>query len=213
MFTFDNIEYGGFLKIPALDIEERRITTLIGPSGSGKTTILRLLNKMISPTRGRINWNGQDLALLDSVAHRRRVVLLSQNPAVFPGTLEENLNAGLVLRREQPANESRLKGVLEQVGLDKPLDAPAGKLSGGEKQRMALARVLLLDPEVCLLDEPSSSLDEETAVALHDMLARYIKESGKTMVLVTHSGTVAEKYSDVIIDVTPGGLIGGVSRL
>lgn len=212
MFRLTDVKYADYLNIPELQIEGGLITTLFGPSGSGKTTILKLLNKLISPTSGQVLFNGRDLSLIDSIEHRREVVMLSQDPVVFAGSVRENLNAGLVFRQQPPRDDAKLKHLLEQVKLDKPLDAPAGNLSGGEKQRLALARVLLLDPRVYLLDEPSSSLDDETAVLVHDMLVRRSRAENKTMVFVTHSRSIAESYSDVIVRVAPGGFIGGIDK-
>ena len=208
MFVLENVRYAGFLDIPEMVIEKGRITTLFGPSGCGKTTLLRLLNKLISPDEGRVIFDGRDLDEVNSVELRRKVVMLSQNPVVFPGNLRDNLNVGLAFRHEKPADDSRLRHLLEQVKLEKDLGTSPVKFSGGEKQRMALARVILLDPEVYLLDEPSSSLDEDTAGFVHDMLVRHAEVNGKTMIMVTHSRMIAERYSHVIVRVSAGGIIG-----
>lgn len=204
MFEFIGVRYKDVLDIPTLYIEKEKITTLVGASGSGKTTILKMLNKMISPTQGRILFNGMDLRQINSVAHRRRVTMLSQSPAMFEGTIRDNLNAGLRFQgRELPGDEV-LNRVLERVKLKKPFDSPVNTLSGGEKQRLALGRVLLLNPEVYLLDEPSSALDDETAEIIIQMLIEHVKTEKKTIVMVTHSKTIAEKYSDTIIEISEG---------
>lgn len=204
MFEFIGVRYKHVLDIPTLYIEKEKITTLVGASGSGKTTILKMLNKMISPTQGRILFNGMDLRQINSVAHRRHVTMLSQSPAMFEGTIRDNLNAGLRFQgRELPGDEV-LNRVLERVKLKKPFDSPVNTLSGGEKQRLALGRVLLLNPEVYLLDEPSSALDDETAEIIIQMLIEHVKTEKKTIVMVTHSKTIAEKYSDTIIEISEG---------
>ncbi|PTN36342.1 ATP-binding cassette domain-containing protein [Desulfonatronum sp. SC1] len=204
MFEFIDVQYDNILDLPRLVLGTEQVTSLVGASGSGKTTVLRLLNKMISPTRGRILFQGEDLSQRDSVRHRRDVVMLSQSPAIFEGTVGDNLRAGSRFQEKDPPGDEVLKRLLEQVRLAKPLDEAADKLSGGERQRLALARVLLLEPRVYLLDEPSSALDEETEQLIFDMLTAHVRAEGKTIIMVTHSRAVARKYSDTIIEMSGG---------
>lgn len=204
LFEFLNVKYLDVLDLPSLRIEEGRITAMVGASGSGKTTVLRMLNKMISPTSGRIMYQGRDLAQEESVAHRRDVVMLSQAPALFGLTVWDNLVAGLRFQeREEPA-EQTLTQILEQVRLAKSLQEPAEKLSGGERQRLALARVLLMKPRVYLLDEPSSALDEDTAQLIFEMLTSHARPEGRTIVMVTHSKAAAQDHADMIIEMADG---------
>jgi putative ABC transport system ATP-binding protein len=204
MFELIDVKYRDVLDLPHLFIDGERVTSLVGASGSGKTTVLRMLNKMISPTHGRILFQGEDLRQVDSVAHRRNVVMLAQNPGLFPGTVRDNLNAGLLFQEREPLGDKALSRILDEVRLAKSLGDDANRLSGGEKQRLALARVLLLNPPVYLLDEPSSALDEETEQLIFDMLTGYARAAGKTIVMVTHSRGVARKYSDVVIEMADG---------
>jgi len=204
MFKFIDVKYKDVLDLPTLFIEKERITTLVGPSGSGKTTILKMLNKMISPTQGRILFNGMDLRQINSVAHRRHVTMLSQSPAMFEGSIRDNLNAGLRFQERELPSDEVLNRILELVKLKKPLDSSVNTLSGGEKQRLALGRVLLLNPEVYLLDEPSSALDDETEEIIIQMLTEHVRIEKKTIVMVTHSKAIAEKYSDTIIEILEG---------
>lgn len=115
LFELKNVKYGVYIDIPELLIEDNKITTLIGPSGSGKTTILKILNKMLSPTHGQVLFKGQDLNNLQSIEHRRKVVMFSQNPVVFDGSVRDNLNAGLIFQEKEPAESSKLKYALELV--------------------------------------------------------------------------------------------------
>lgn len=204
MFEFTEVQYGNILDLPSLRIGGEQVTSLVGPSGSGKTTVLRLLNKMISPTKGRILFQGDDLREINSVQHRRNVIMLSQAPAIFEGTIRDNLNAGLRFQERESPEDASLNLILERVRLTKSLNVNASELSGGERQRLALARVLLLDSRVYLLDEPSSALDEETEQFIFDMLTTHARANGKTLVMVTHSRTIARKYSDVLIEVDDG---------
>lgn len=204
MFEFVDVKFKNIVDLPELRIEKEKITTLVGSSGSGKTTILRMLNKLISPTEGKVLYNGTDLHNIDSVLHRREVLMLTQNPSIFDGGIRDNLNAGLIFQGKKLMEDEVLKQTLEQVKLNKSLDTPANTLSGGEKQRLALARILILNPLVYLLDEPSSALDDETEDILIQMLIQYVQNNRKTIVMVTHSKAVATKYSDVIVEVSEG---------
>jgi putative ABC transport system ATP-binding protein len=204
MFEFNDVRFKDILDIPRLSIVGNRITTLIGPSGSGKTTILKLLNKMLSPTEGHILFDGKRLDQVDSVDHRRRVTMLPQSPVMFDGDIKENLIAGLKYQKREIPGDNVLTDMLAKVKLNKELGSATQTLSGGEKQRLALGRVLLLNPEVYLLDEPSSALDEATAEAVIEMIAEYARSENKTLVMVTHSTAIAQRFSDEIIKVSNG---------
>lgn len=203
MFEFIDVKYKEIVHIPQLVIKEG-LTVLLGPSGSGKTTVLKMLNKMISPTSGRIYYNGQEMSHLNSVEHRRQVMMLSQTPAMFEGTVGLNLTIPFELQEKAAPGIEALTEVLSRVGLKKDLDEPAQRLSGGEKQRLALARVFLCDPAVFILDEPSSALDNETESAILKMVAGHAQKNGKSIVMVTHSKPVAETFADYIIEMSNG---------
>ncbi len=204
LFEFIDVKYKNILDLPRLFIEKKKIITIVGPSGSGKSTILRLLNKMLSPTQGRILFNNTDLSQINSVTHRRHVTMLSQNPAMFEGNIRDNLNVGLKFQDKNFLSDDVLLGILEKLKLKKELDSSTNTLSGGEKQRLTLGRVLLLNAEVYLLDEPSSSLDDETEESIIQMVTEHVRKEAKTLVMVTHSNAIAEKYSDVIIEISDG---------
>lgn len=206
MFEFIDVKYKNIVDLPDLFLE-KGITILVGASGSGKTTILKMLNKMISPTQGRILHNGMDMKQIESVIHRRNVTMLSQNPAMFAGTIKDNLIIPLRFQEKAMLDDEALCNVLEQVWLKKNLNTPVMNLSGGEKQRLALGRVLLLDPDVYLLDEPSSALDDDTEEMIIQMLAKHALKVDKTIVMVTHSKTIAEKYADEIIEISDGKVV------
>jgi putative ABC transport system ATP-binding protein len=193
MFEFKNVKYKDIVDIPNLRINEG-LTVLLGPSGSGKTTVLRMLNKMISPTEGSIFFNGLDLKELKSVEHRRNAMTLMQSPAMFEGTIRDNLTIPFRFQEKELPDDLALRSVLDDVQLNKELDTPVHLLSGGEKQRVALGRVFLCNPKVYLLDEPSSALDDATEDAIINLVATRIKTDGKSAVMVTHSKAVAEKW-------------------
>lgn len=204
MFQFIDVQYKDILDVPSLLIEKGKITTLVGTSGSGKTTLLRMLNKMLSPTQGRIMFKAHDLETLNTVTHRRQVTMLSQNPIMFDGSIRDNLNIGLKFHGKNVGSDEMLLSMLERVKLKKSLDTSPHVLSGGEKQRLALGRVLLLNSEIVLLDEPSAALDDETEETIIKMVVEYVRIENKTLVMVTHSKIMAEKQSDIIIEISEG---------
>jgi putative ABC transport system ATP-binding protein len=204
LFQLTNIRYKNILDIKALEIPQNRVTCIIGESGSGKSTLLRLLNKLISCDSGEILYYGFSLDSINAVELRRNVVMLPQLPAIFPGTIRDNLQIGLKFAEKPPVDDEKLRQILIMVHLNKDLGDDSDKLSGGEKQRLALGRVILLEPEVFLLDEPSSALDEETERVIIEKLVAYTKETNKTLIMVTHSKKVAQTYSDNIVELNQG---------
>lgn len=207
MFELKNVTYKQILDIPNLTIEGSKVTCIIGESGSGKSTLLRLLNKLISCDHGDILYKSQSLSSINSIDLRRNVVMLPQQPAIFPGTVKENLLIGLKFAEKPVVDDTRLLEILDTVHLSKNLSDDCDKLSGGEKQRLALGRVILLDPEVFLLDEPSSALDEETERIIIENLITLTKDTGKTLIMVTHSKKVAQTYSDRMIEISKGKVV------
>ncbi|MCX7921706.1 MAG: ATP-binding cassette domain-containing protein [Clostridia bacterium] len=202
MFLLEGIKYKGILDINKLTIPEKMVTCIIGESGSGKTTLLRLLNNLISSDEGEIFFKGTNIKEMSPMELRRRVVMLSQVPAIFGGTIKDNLLIGLRFSDKPQVSDDKLREILRLVHLDKDINEEAEKMSGGEKQRLALGRVILLQPEVFLLDEPSSALDENTERIVVERLVKYVKENEKTMVMVTHSREIASTYADNIIEIS-----------
>jgi len=204
MFTLKKVKYKDVLNIEALTIKKHKVTCIVGQSGSGKTTLLRLLNKLISCDSGKITYKNQALKEIDSVELRRDLVMLPQAPAIFSGSIKDNLLIGLKFSEKPLVADEKLLEVLKLVRLKKELSEDAEKLSGGEKQRLALGRVMLMEPEVLLLDEPSSALDEDTEHMIIEALVNYSKENNKTLIMVTHSKKIAEQFSDEIIEIKDG---------
>ena len=203
MFEIEGLRYKHILDVERLRID-RPITCIVGASGSGKTTLLRHLNRLCEPEAGVIRYDGVSLAELDPVALRRRVVMLGQTSVIYDGTVADNLQAGLQFSQRLPAAREALEQVLEQVGLSKGLDEWCDKLSGGEKQRLCLARILLMDAETYLLDEPSAALDRETEGFVVDRLADFVRERGRTLVIVTHSEQVSGRFPGSVIRMEAG---------
>lgn len=199
-----DVNYKRFLDIPELCIQEGSKTAIMGTSGSGKSTLLRLMNKMISPVRGKLLFKGQAYENLDSVLLRRRVMLMNQSPMILPGPIKDQLAIGFFWQERPAPDEGQMRRILDEVGLEKRLEDQCQYLSGGEKQRLALARILLLDPEVYLLDEPTAALDQATQKKLVGVIANRVATFGKTLVMVTHDETVAFSSADRILRMEKG---------
>lgn len=177
-----------------LKIQEKRVTCLIGPNGAGKTTLLRILNLLEKPTRGKIYYDGKDYDEVERLALQRRMVLLAQEPVMFNTSVFNNVAYGLKMRKKKDIKE-KVKRVLEMVSLSGMEDRSALTLSGGEAQRVALARVLIFDPEVIFLDEPTHNLDPISKKIVEDLIFHLKSESQKTMVLSTHDLSLAERFA------------------
>jgi ABC-type multidrug transport system ATPase subunit len=177
-----------------LSLEHGTTTTLGGPSGSGKTTFLRVLGLLADPDEGVLRLAGADVRTLPPGQVRRRVALVAQAPAMFEGTVLDNVATGLRLQGKGLSDgEARL--LLERVGLEAGfLHDDARALSGGEKLRVAVARALALKPEAWLLDEPTAALDAERARVLVDLLKSLAKD-GAAVLVVTHDAGAVESLN------------------
>ena len=182
-------------------VEYGEITCLIGPSGCGKTTLLNLAGGFLQPTRGMVRIEG---ARRDPKALRKACVF--QEPALFPWrTARRNVEFGLqVLGYRRTERIQRSLDALRQVGLEKFADFYPHRLSGGMKQRVAVARALAFDPDILLMDEPFSALDEETRENLQRLVVRIWQETRKTIIYVTHGITEAVFLADRVVALTPG---------
>ncbi len=204
LYILRGVKYRGILQVDYLAIPDKTFTCITGESGSGKTTLLRMLNNLSSPDEGEILFRGENINNLAPHELRRRAVMLPQAPAIFEGTIKDNLLAGRLFAEKSALPDEELLAVLQTVRLNKGLLEDAENLSGGEKQRLAIARVLLMSPEVLLLDEPSSALDEDTEQEVIDNLYRYVRENDIAAVMVTHAKNVARRYSRFTVEMKNG---------
>lgn len=203
MYTLEHVKYKDILSIEQLEINSKQITSIIGESGVGKSTLLKLLNHLESYDHGDIYYNGNTIHLMNPIELRRSVTMLAQKPAIFDGTVKDNLSIGLLFAEKDEPSEEEMLNALTIVHLDKSLDTDAHDLSGGEQQRLALARLILIDSPTILLDEPTSALDDATADTVIDQFLSWAQKANKTIIMVTHSKDIARKFSDVIIKLSP----------
>lgn len=181
--------------------------TVVGPSGAGKSTLLRLLCRLDEPTGGTVYLDGTDYRTLDPTALRARVGMVPQDPALRDGTVRDNVTVGPRLRGETVAPD-RVETLLERVDLAGYADRSAADLSGGEAQRVAIARTLMVDPEVILLDEPTASLDPESQSEIEALLRALLADSDRTVVLVTHDQAQVDRVADRVVEFVDGQIRG-----
>ncbi len=181
-----------------LEIPAGKVTSLIGPSGSGKSTLLRCLNRLWEPPPGTVFLDGQDIVTLEVLSLRRRVGMLFQQAAMFEGTVADNVAYGPRLRGETLPPQ-RITRLLEMAGLPPDFaDRPAAELSGGQAQRVALARVLANEPEVLLLDEPTSALDPAATRRVEETILHLRDAMGLTVVWVSHAIEQVARTADFV---------------
>lgn len=176
------------LDIEELMIAEGRLYTLTGANGAGKSTLLSILAFLAPPTSGEVFYDGKRVVRdpVSIVEYRRKVTLLHQSPYLFGGTVYDNVAFGLKARGVQgETRQRRVDKALDEVGLQGFHDRKARELSGGEAQRVAMARALVLEPEVLLLDEPLANIDRGTTGLLETVIAS-LPLRGTTVVLITH---------------------------
>ena len=176
----------------SIEVQAEEVFVVFGPSGSGKTSLLRLLNRLDEPTRGTVRLDGTDYRDIAPRTLRRRVGGVPQAPTLIEGTVAENVAWGPTLRGE-PVDTERLHDLLDRLGLSGFAERDADRLSGGEAQRVAIARTLFNGPDVVLLDEPASSLDAAAADRVESLLQSVMADLSLTAVLVTHDADRARR--------------------
>ncbi|MEU7144131.1 ATP-binding cassette domain-containing protein [Nocardia sp. NPDC046473] len=171
-----------------------RCTAVVGPSGTGKTTLLRLLNRLAEPSSGQILLDGSPITGLDVLALRRRVGLVPQRSVLLADVVVDEVRVG---RGDLPI--PRAQALLTRVGLPESFaDRRCAELSGGEAQRVCLARALAVEPDVLLLDEPTSALDAAAAAVIADLIREHV-DAGGNVILVSHDPSFVRTVADDVL--------------
>lgn len=187
------------IEVEHASIPDEGITVIVGPSGAGKSTLLRLCNRLIVPIRGEVRFQGENLTSFDPLALRRRVGMVFQQPALFGGSGFDNLKVA-----DPQISGSDVQRLFARVGLsDGFVHGPVDDLSGGEAQRLCLARTLATRPEVLLMDEPTASLDPVATRRLEGLVRRL----GVPIVWVTHDVVQVRRIADHVMVMTGGRLV------
>jgi putative ABC transport system ATP-binding protein len=179
------------------------VLAVLGPSGAGKSTLLRMLNRLDEPSSGKVLLHGKDFREFDPRELRRRIGMVMQRPYLFPGTAAMNVGYGPA-QRGAPLEDAALLGLIAQVGMSGYADHDVATLSGGEAQRISIARALANEPEVLLLDEPTSALDDASRQGVEALLASLVRERHATCVWVTHDVAQARRVADMVLKIEAG---------
>lgn len=194
-----------------LKLEEGQIIVFVGPSGCGKTTTVKMINRLIKPTSGKVLINGEDISKKNVINLRRNIGYVIQQTGLFPHmTIKENIEIVAKMQKMKPKEiESKTKELMEMVGLDyeKFADRYPAQLSGGQQQRVGIARALITNPDIILMDEPFSALDPITRSQLQDELINIQTQFKKTIIFVTHDMDEAIKIADKICIMGKGRVI------
>jgi tungstate transport system ATP-binding protein len=195
------------LEVEALSIPRGETLTVVGPNGAGKSTLLLALAHLIRPARGEICFGGVPLREWNELEYRRKIAFVFQSPLLMDMTVEQNVSLGLKFRglaREE--TRARAREWMSRLGIESLSKRRAGQLSGGEAQRVSLARAFVLDPELLLLDEPFAALDAPTHASLLDQLSSLLAEDHRTAVFVTHNLKEAAQVGQRVAVIVKGRL-------
>lgn len=196
------------LSLPQLDVREKEILAVLGPTGAGKSTLLRVLHFLERPDAGTLSWRGERVPWTAPLALRRRISMAFQDPLLLSGTTYDNVAYGLGLRGQNGSGaRERVEAALRLFHVEHLASQRARTLSGGEAQRTALARALVVSPELLLLDEPFAALDTPIRKHLLEELKQVVRAHGITCVYVTHEQSEAFSIADRIAVLRRGKLL------
>ena len=184
------------LNIPSLSVEAGDVLAIVGPNGAGKSTLFLVLARLLKTTQGQVIFRDQPIHSLHDLEYRRQIALVLQEPLLMDMLVYENVAMGLKFRKISKAQiEERVSHWLERLGVAHLAQRPARKLSGGEAQRVSLARAFVLQPELLLLDEPFTALDAPTRIRLLEDLKSVLAETRMTTIFITHDLQEARKLA------------------
>ena len=182
----------------SFSLRKGEVLALVGPSGSGKTSLLRMLNRLDEPTAGTVFVENTDYRTIPPVELRRKLGLVTQRPFLFPGTVTDNLQFGPRQRGELLSSAS-IEDLLARVGLGGYGNRDISHLSGGEAQRVSVARTLANSPLILLLDEPTSALDEASKREVEKLIQSIVRAEELTCVIVTHDSEQARRLAQTAL--------------
>ena len=195
------------LKIESLEIVKGETLAVVGPNGAGKSTLLLALARLLKSSQGEIKFHEKPQKQWDELEYRRRIAFVFQDPLLMDMSVRENIALGLKFRGvKKDETKERVHYWAKAMGVDKLLERRAGQLSGGEAQRVSLARAFVLDPELMLMDEPFSAVDPQTREKLLEDLAKVLSADHRATIFVTHNLKEAAQFGDRVAVIIGGEL-------
>lgn len=188
------------------ELQKGEVLAITGPSGSGKSSLLRLLNRLDEPTTGTVFVEGADYRSIEPRELRRKLGMVTQRPYLFPGTVSDNLQFGPAQRNETLPSRV-IEELLAQVGLKDYAGRDVANLSGGEAQRVSVARTLANSPLALLLDEPTSALDEAAKLEVEHAIQKVVRDQELTCVVVTHDISQAARLAERALVLESGRIV------
>ena len=195
------------LTVDSLDIQRGETLAVVGPNGAGKSTLLLALGHLLPPARGEIRFEGKPVSEWDELEYRRRIAFVFQDPLLMDMSVEDNVALGLKFRGvDKSETHERALRWMKAMGVDGLAKRRAGQLSGGEAQRVSLARAFILDPQLLLMDEPFSAVDPQTRSQLLEDLSSLLAQDHRTTIFVTHNLKEAAQMGDRVAVIIGGTL-------
>lgn len=196
------------IDIPYLKIKKGKITAIIGPSGSGKSTLMALINGLAKPSEGKIIIEGEEFSANRDYSEyiRKQMTMVFQEPVMFKETLEKNIEYGLKLRGVKDIKK-KIFNISELLGIQDKLKQRASTLSGGEASRASLARAMVFEPKLLILDEPTSNLDPQNVAVIEAALKNMQKVLANTIIVVTHNMFQAKRIADEAVFLLDGKVV------
>ncbi|MEQ8426373.1 MAG: ATP-binding cassette domain-containing protein [Gammaproteobacteria bacterium] len=209
LYQFEDVcfEYGQAFRLGQINltVEQGSFIAFVGPNGSGKSTLLNLFAMLELPTQGKLGYRGKVLTKMNVADLKKQVGYVQQNPYLLRGTVQKNIELGLKLQHVDKSERlKRVAEVMDLMQISSYEQRNVRDLSGGEAQKVAISRALVLEPEVLILDEPFTFLDKNSIKELETLLARLHKEYGKTIILTTHNQIQAQLLSESLYSVVQG---------
>ena len=209
VLKFDHVSFVAdkkeILKDVSFKVQEGDFISIMGPSGGGKSTLLKLACHLISPTSGSLSYRGKDFLSLEPTDMRKKIAYCFQTPVLFGQTVRENINFPFEIRKE-PVNKDKIMKLLEQFQLSADLlEEDVKTLSGGEKQRIALIRTVIYQPDLLLLDEVTSNLDAENSELVEQAICD-LHQQGVTIMWITHNQEQSQKVANKRLEIINGSI-------
>ena len=196
LFNTENLCFNNKIQYDDITIPKGEITFISGESGMGKSTLLKLFNGVLTPSRGRILYEGRDIIELDTITLRKEISLVSQEVFLFDSTIKDNFKQFYEYRDQTPPTDDQIRKFLTLCSISFPLDKDCTTMSGGERQRVYIAIFLSFLPNAVMLDEPTSALDDKNSDIVMGNIIMFCKKNNISVIVVSHDKVLADRYAE-----------------